>query len=285
MPHPPAESASTQPDQGLLRAAAGPDRNRPDRPGSDLTVWLIPVLRDNYVFVLERGGQAAVVDPAVAAPVQRRLEERGLELVAILHTHHHSDHIGGTPGLLQRWPGAAVYAAAADRQRIPFQTRGLADGDRFELLGQPVEVLAVPGHTAHHLAFHLPLSGHLFCGDTLFAGGCGRLFEGSAAQMLASLDRLAALPEATQVWCAHEYTEANLRFALSQDPDNAALQERWAQVRSCRQAGLPTIPSRIGLERATNPFLRCREPALQASSGASDPVAVFAELRRRKDQA
>ena len=255
-----------------------------DLHGADLAVWLIPVLRDNYVFVLERGGLAAVVDPAVAAPVRQRLEERGLELVAILHTHHHSDHIGGTPELLHHWPGAAVYAAAADRQRIPFQTRGLADGDRLELLGQPVEVLAVPGHTAHHLAFHLPASGHLFCGDTLFAGGCGRLFEGSAAQMLASLERLAALPEATQVWCAHEYTEANLRFALSQDPHNRALQERWQQVRARRRSGLPTIPSRIGLERATNPFLRCHEPALQASSGAGDPVAVFAEIRRRKDQ-
>jgi len=148
-----------------------------------LRVGLIPVLHDNYVFVLQREGEAVVVDPAVAEPVIAALEQQGLELVAILHTHHHSDHIGGTPGLLARWPGAAVLASQEDRARIPLQTQGVADGDRFALLGEPVEVLAVPGHTRAHIAYHLPASGHLFCGDTLFAGGCGRLFEGSAAQM------------------------------------------------------------------------------------------------------
>jgi glyoxylase-like metal-dependent hydrolase (beta-lactamase superfamily II) len=192
-------------------------------------VSLIPVLRDNYVFVLHGPGPgpAVVVDPAVAEPVITWLEERGLELVAILHTHHHSDHIGGTPELLRRWPQAAVIASGADLERIPLQTRSVAGGDRFTLLGRSVEVLAVPGHTRHHIAYYLPAwgqmgaagaegppgepldsvpppigpepagptpAGELFCGDTLFAGGCGRLFEGTPAQILASLDRLAALP-------------------------------------------------------------------------------------------
>ena len=162
-----------------------------------LSVELVPLLRDNYVFVLHRQGLAAVVDPALAEPVIAALERQGLELVAILHTHHHSDHIGGTPGLLARWPGAAVLASREDRARIPLQTRGVAGGDRFELLGETVQVIDVPGHTRAHIAYYLPVSGHLFCGDTLFAGGCGRLFEGSAAQMRASLQRLAELPAAT----------------------------------------------------------------------------------------
>jgi hydroxyacylglutathione hydrolase len=229
-----------------------------------LQVGLIPVLRDNYVFLLERGGQAAVVDPAVAEPVIAALEQRRLELVAILHTHHHSDHIGGTPGLLARWPAAAVLASGDDRARIPLQTRGVADGDRFTLLGEEVEVIAVPGHTRAHIAYHLPASGHLFCGDTLFAGGCGRLFEGSPAQMHASLQRLAQLPGATQVWCAHEYTEANLRWAAASvaplDSGAAAIAERLAVVQADRAAGRTTIPSTVALERATNLFVRASTP-------------------------
>jgi hydroxyacylglutathione hydrolase len=254
-----------------------------------LEIVRLPVLRDNYVFVLvDRAGQrAAVVDPAVAAPVIEWLEAAGCSLTVVLQTHHHSDHIGGTPELLRRWPGAEVWAAAADQDRIPFQTRSLADGDRLELLGRPVEVLAVPGHTRAHLAFVLPAHGddgpELFCGDTLFAGGCGRLFEGTAAQLLCSLERLAALPPDTRVWCAHEYTEGNLRFAASVDPANGALQQRITAVAGLRAAGTATVPSRIDLERATNPFLRCRTAALQQATGEHDPVAVLAELRRRKD--
>ncbi len=229
-----------------------------------LQVELIPVLRDNYVFLLQRGGQAAVVDPAVAEPVIAVLESQGLELVAILHTHHHSDHIGGTPGLLARWPAAAVLASADDRARIPLQTRGVADGDRFTLLGEEVEVIAVPGHTRAHIAYHLPASRHLFCGDALFAGGCGRLFEGTATQMHASLQRLAKLPAATQVWCAHEYTEGNLRWAAAtvapQDPGAAPIAERLAAVQADRAAGRTTIPSTVALERATNLFVRAANP-------------------------
>jgi hydroxyacylglutathione hydrolase len=241
-------------------------------PSEPLAVWLIPVLRDNYVVVLQRGRRAAVVDPAVAEPVALALEERGLELEAILHTHHHSDHIGGTPGLLRRWPAAAVVAAAADRQRIPFQTMGVGDGERFTVLDEPVEVLAVPGHTRAHLAFWLPASGHLFCGDTLFVGGCGRLFEGTSEQMHASLQRLAALPEATLVWCAHEYTETNFHWAATIAPDDAPITARLAAVRAARAAGQPTVPSSIGLERRTNLFLR--------AESASD----LARLRHSKDQ-
>lgn len=254
-----------------------------------LEIVRLPVLRDNYVFLLvDRAGQrAAVVDPAVAAPVIAWLVAADCALAVVLQTHHHSDHIGGTPELLHRWPGAEVWAAAADRDRIPFQTRSLGDGDRLDLFGRPVDVLAVPGHTRAHLAYVLPAHGdegpELFCGDTLFAGGCGRLFEGTPAQLLTSLERLAALPAETRVWCAHEYTQGNLRFAASVDPANGALQRRIRDVAELRAAGTATVPSQIDLERATNPFLRCREMALQQATGAHDPVAVLAELRRRKD--
>ncbi len=246
----------------------------------DWQVWLVAALSDNVVPVLQRGAQAAVVDPAESDPVTRALEQRGLDLVAILHTHHHHDHIGGTPGLLQRWPQAQVIAAASDWARIPLQTKGVADGDRFELLGRAVEVLAVPGHTAHHIAFYLPASGaepgELFCGDTLFAGGCGRLFEGTPDQMHASLGRFAALPASTRMWCAHEYTEGNLQWAAAlltaEHRAAPAVQQRLRAVRQIRQAGNFTIPSSIGLELATNLFL-------QAGSAEE-----FAELRRHKDR-
>ena len=245
----------------------GPTASLPPEP---LPVLRIPVLNDNYVFVLHRAGQAVVVDPAVAEPVLTELERQGLELAAILQTHHHSDHIGGTPALRRRWPQAAVIAPASEADRIP-QTPGVSDGECFTLLGQPVAVLAVPGHTRGHVAYHLPESGHLFCGDTLFAGGCGRLFEGTPEQMHQSLQRLAALPPTTQVWCAHEYTEANLRWAAAQRPGDAAIAERLAAVRAARQAGLATIPSTIGLERATNLFVRAGDAdALRRLRGSKD---------------
>ena len=236
-----------------------------------LQVSLIPVLSDNYVFVIERGQQAAVVDPAVAEPVIAALVAKGLELTAILQTHHHSDHIGGTPGLLERWPQARVIASAADRLRIPLQTLGVEGGDHVQLLGEDVQVLDVPGHTRAHIAFVLPESGHLFCGDTLFAGGCGRLFEGTAEQMHSSLQVLAALPAETQVWCAHEYTASNLSWAAELQPEDQAIAARLAEVLECRHQGLPTIPSSIGLERATNLFVRAPNPG------------ALAELRQSKD--
>jgi hydroxyacylglutathione hydrolase len=232
-------------------------------PTPPLRITALPVLQDNYVFVLQRGGQAALVDPAVSEPVQAWLERQGLELVAVLQTHHHSDHIGGTPALLRRWPQVEVVASGADRQRIPFQTRSVAGGDRLTLLQRTVEVLAVPGHTRAHLAFHLPAEGdegpELFCGDTLFAGGCGRLFEGSPAQMLESLRAITAVDPATRLWCAHEYTEGNLRWAAAQRPGDGAIAERLAQVRACRARGEATIPTSVALERATNLFVRATD--------------------------
>ena len=228
-----------------------------------LEITAIPVLQDNYVFALQRGQRAVLVDPAVAPPLIHWLEQRGLELVAVLQTHHHSDHIGGTPALLQRWPFAEVVASGDDRDRIPFQTRSVAGGDHFSLLERSIEVLEVPGHTRAHLAFYLPASGvegpELFCGDTLFAAGCGRLFEGTPQQMLTSLQSLAALPEATRVWCAHEYTEANLRWAAALEPGDGPIRNRLEQVRRARSEGLATVPSSIGLERATNLFLRAAD--------------------------
>ena len=238
-------------------------------------VALLPVLSDNYVMVLHDDHQAVVVDPAVAAPVAAWLDARQLELVAVLQTHHHSDHIGGTVELLRRWPNARVYAAAADLQRIPFQSDSVGDGDRFTLLGRSVEVLAVPGHTRAHLAYYLPggsgCNPELFCGDTLFGGGCGRLFEGTPAQMHASLQRLAALPADTRVWCAHEYTETNLRWALSRRPEDRPIIERLTAVAQQRAADRPTVPSSIGLERATNLFVR------------SGSVAELADLRASRN--
>jgi len=238
-------------------------------------VALLPVLSDNYVMVLHDDHQAVVVDPAVAAPVAAWLDAWQLELVAVLQTHHHSDHIGGTVELLRRWPNARVYAAAADLQRIPFQSDSVGDGDQFTLLGRSVEVLAVPGHTRAHLAYYLPGGSgchpELFCGDTLFGGGCGRLFEGTPAQMHDSLQRLAALPADTRVWCAHEYTETNLRWAHSCLPEDRPIVERLAAVAQQRAAGRPTVPSSIGLERATNLFVR------------SSSVAELADLRASRN--
>lgn len=265
----PESAAAGEPDSPAAPTEVGPAARR---------IALIPVLADNYIFVLHNDRQAVVVDPAEADPVIHWLEQRGLSLTAVLQTHHHADHIGGTPGLLRHWPDARVHAAAADRQRIPFQDHGLVDGQTFRLLGRLVQVLAVPGHTSHHIAYYLPplpedpdSHGELFCGDTLFAAGCGRLFEGTPAQMFRSLAQLAALPPATRVWCAHEYTEGNLRWAAALRPQDGAIRERLAAVQGQRGRGEATIPSSIALELATNLFLR-----------AADADAL-AELRQSKN--
>ena len=238
----------------------------------------LPVLQDNVIWIWVRGAEAVVIDPAVAPPVRAWLEERQLSLAAVLQTHHHADHIGGTPELLQRWPAAKVIASADDRERIPFQTMSVRGGDHVTVLGETVEVLDVAAHTRAHIAFFLPnpegaeIGPLLFCGDTLFSGGCGRLFEGSAEQMHQALQKLAELPEATQVCCAHEYTEANLQWAVAQQPNNTLLVERYREVRSLRAKGELSLPSSIGVERRTNLFM-------QASSAAELSV-----LRSHKDQ-
>ncbi|WP_287131087.1 hydroxyacylglutathione hydrolase [Candidatus Cyanaurora vandensis] len=246
------------------------------------TVERIAVLKDNYVFVLYDQQAAAVVDPAVAPPVLDFLRQRDLKLTAIFNTHHHGDHVGGNQALLQQFPQAQVYGSRQDQGRIPGQTVCLDDGDAVDFGGEQGRVYFVPGHTRGHIAYYFPGSGHLFCGDTLFAGGCGRLFEGTAAQLLASLDQFAQLPPETLVWCAHEYTLNNLKFALSVEKDNLELQARFDQTQRARQQGRATIPTTIGLERATNPFLRVDQPSLQTTQ-TQDRVQVFTQLRTLKD--
>ena len=243
-------------------------------------ISFIPAFKDNYIWLLTQGSRAVVVDPGDAAPVLARLAADGLHLEGILITHHHADHQGGVAELTARYP-VAVFAPAGES--ITGCTHPLRGGERIEVLGQVVEVMAVPGHTLGHLAYHAP--GALFCGDTLFGAGCGRLFEGTPAQMSASLDSIAALPDETLVYCAHEYTAMNLRFALAVEPDNAALIERVAKVSALRAAGLSSVPSSLAEEKATNPFLRCTESTvIQAALRQNvavdrSKVAIFAAIR------
>jgi hydroxyacylglutathione hydrolase len=246
----------------------------------------IPILRDNYTFLLvdEARRQAAVVDPGQSGPVLDDLQQRDLTLTQIFITHPDRDHIGGTPALLQQFPQAVVYGSRIDRGYIPGQQVYLADGDEVSFGDAVGQVLFIPGHTLGHIAYYWPTTtgGDLFCGDTIFGGGCGRLKEGTPAQMWASIETLGQLPAETRLWFAHEYTANNLRFALTIEPENTALQQRYTAVQ--QQPDRPTSPSTIGLERQTNPFLRCGQPAVMAAVTRTDPVAVFAELRRRKDQ-
>lgn len=253
---------------------------------STLRVEAIDAFNDNYIWVVDDGQHAVVVDPGQAAPVERDLQRRGLNLAGILLTHHHADHIGGVEALL-RGRDLPVYGPADPR--MPMVDRTCVQGQkiRFERPALSFEVIETPGHTTSHIAFHG--QGRLFCGDTLFSLGCGRLFEGSPEQMLQSLDRLAALPADTIVHCAHEYTQSNGAFARAVDPDNAALQQRCAEVERLRNDRRRTVPSRLGEERACNPFLRTRDPAIIAAAQRHDsrcdgtPVSVFAALRSWKD--
>ena len=239
--------------------------------------------------MLHDGHRALVVDPGEAGPVTAALTQGGLTLEAILVTHHHGDHTGGVDALRQA-TGAQVYGPALEHMPEPLQR--LNDADVIDVLGLRFEVMLVPGHTAGHIAYfgHIPSQDPvLFCGDTLFSAGCGRLFEGTPAQMLASLTRLAALPEATRVCCAHEYTLSSLRFALAVEPDNADLLAYQSHALELRRQLQPTLPSSIGLEKAVNPFLRTHLPSVarvvqQRNANAHDAVSVFAALRTWKDQ-
>ncbi|MDG2990416.1 hydroxyacylglutathione hydrolase [Candidatus Synechococcus calcipolaris G9] len=249
-----------------------------------MEIHRIPVLRDNYIFLLHdpATATAAIVDPAIAPPVLAKLQELGATLTAIFNTHHHWDHVDGNEELEQAYPEVVIYGGVGDRGRIPGQQVFLEGGDRVFLGDQTFEVLFIPGHTRAHIAYVTP--GHVFCGDTLFAGGCGRLREGTPAQMMASLEQLRQLPGETQVWCAHEYTQKNLEFALTVEPENVALQERYQGVIERRKNHESTIPTTIALEKATNPFLRWHEPAIQSAVNGTSDLQTFTRLRGLKDQ-
>lgn len=254
-----------------------------------LSVLTVPAFDDNYLWLIHDGVHAAAVDPGDAAPILAALSAHSLSLVAILLTHHHADHVGGVQGLLQH---CKVPVFGPRHEAITGVTQALEEGDSVNLpeLGLSLSILDVPGHTRGHIAYVAQQQHWLFCGDTLFAGGCGRLFEGTPAQMARSLAKLAALPDATQVYCAHEYTLANLRFAHEVEPGNAELAARIRTEQDKRAQDRPTVPSTIGLEKSTNPFLRYREPAIVQRliavgrlAAGQEPVAAFAALREWKN--
>jgi hydroxyacylglutathione hydrolase len=255
-----------------------------------LEIVTIPTFKDNYVFVLvdRSRKQATVIDPGEGAPIAAWLAKSDLELVNIWITHHHRDHIGGIQDLLQRFPKAIVSGGANDRGRIPKQHVYLHEGDRVTFADQTAQIFFIPGHTLGHIAYYFaPIDhqpGELFCGDTIFGGGCGRLFEGTPAQMLESIDRLRQLPNSTRMWCSHEYTLNNLRFALTIEPHNIDLQNRYHQAEVDRASCRSTIPSTIELEKQTNPFLRWDIPAVSLAVISNNSVETFAKLRGRKEQ-
>jgi hydroxyacylglutathione hydrolase len=252
-----------------------------------LEIVTVPCLSDNYAYLLHNAetGETAVADAPESGPIELALAERGWGLSDILITHHHHDHIGGVEAL-RTTHGARVIGAASDAHRLPRLDLAVAEGDRVVVAGESAEVLDVPGHTVGHIAFHFPASGAVFTGDSLMALGCGRLFEGDAPTMWASLCKLAALPPETLVCSGHEYTVTNARFALTIEPDNAALAQRRTEVDALRAAGRPTVPSGLSEELATNPFLRARLPEVKAGIGMQDAgdAEAFAEIRARKDR-
>ncbi len=253
-----------------------------------MKVVQIPLLRDNYAYLLicEETKEAAVVDPSEAAPVLRKAEEEGVNIGAILNTHHHWDHTGGNPALLERMP-LEVHGYKGDKGRIHGLSHPLDEGDEVTVGKLRGEVIFIPGHTKGHIAYHFP--GKLFCGDTLFAAGCGRVFEGTMAQMHSSLSRLRELPDDTLVYCGHEYTEKNIQFAMTLEPNNKRLSEKVMKVRLLRAEGVSTVPSTIREERETNPFFRWESKEIQQNLKGRfpdlslDPVSVFGKVRQLKD--
>jgi hydroxyacylglutathione hydrolase len=254
---------------------------------AQLEIELVPCLKDNYAYlVFDRAeGVCAVVDASEAEPVKRALAARDLKLTHILSTHHHMDHVGGNLALKQAY-GVQVVGAAKDAPRIPGIDVGLKEGDTFSLGSHAARVLEIPAHTSQHIAFWFEKDRAVFTGDTLFAMGCGRLFEGTAEMMWSSLSKLMGLPDDVRIYCGHEYTEANGRFALTVEPANRDLQMRMDDVRLKRAQGAPTIPTTMGLEKKTNPFLRAQSAEIRRTLGLEDGsnVDVFAETRRRKDK-
>jgi hydroxyacylglutathione hydrolase len=254
---------------------------------STLQIVQIPVLRDNYLYLAHEPttGMTAAIDPAELKPTQEALDARGWRLTHILNTHHHMDHVGGNLALKEA-TGCTIVGPAADRDRIPGIDIALSDGERYSLGAAEGVVFDVPGHTRGHIAWWFSESDALFCGDTVFSIGCGRLFEGTPAQMWSSISRLRSLPPQTQVYCAHEYTASNVRFALSLEPSHPPLVARAAEVAALRRDNRPTVPSTIGQEREANPFFRVDDPVLQQAVGmlGATPEAVFGAVRSRKDQ-
>ena len=251
-----------------------------------LAIIQIKVLEDNYIYLIhdETSGETAVIDPALAQPVLDVLDEKGWRLTYVLNTHHHWDHVEGNLEIKQR-TACKVVAAQSDRERVPGIDLGVNEGDAIFLGEHKLQVIATPGHTSGHVVYYSADNLALFCGDTLFVMGCGRLFDGTAEQMYQSLQTIKALPPETRVYCAHEYTEANGRFALSIEPDNKQLQDKMLTVRQLRAEQKPTVPSTIEQERATNPFFRVDSLSVQQTLGllGENPVRVFTELRKRKD--
>lgn len=251
-----------------------------------LQIVTIPCLSDNYAYLLHDApsGDTTLIDAPEAAPILSALETRGWRLSQVLLTHHHFDHVDGLPAILNAHP-ARVLGAAADAHRLPTLARQLREGDQINVGGENGTVIEVPGHTIGHIAFHFPESKAVFTADSLMALGCGRLFEGSAEMMWASLSKLAALPRDTRIYSGHEYTQANAKFALTIEPGNSALISRSEQINAARADGRPTVPSALSTELDTNPFLRAHLPALKATlgmAGATD-AETFAEIRARKD--
>ena len=258
-------------------------------PAFVMNLSAVPAFNDNYIWMLDDGRTAIVVDPGEAKPVAAALDAKGLSLAAILVTHHHADHVGGVDALRGRLDGP-VFGPA--RESVPQPCEGHREGDVVEAMGLSFEVIDVPGHTAGHIAFfnrHGAGDPIVFCGDTLFSAGCGKLFEGTPAQMYTSLAKLAALPEATRVCCGHEYTVSNLKFARAVEPANAEIASHLERCMALRAEGEPTVPSPIGRERRINPFLRCDEPTVVDAAlahGASDRSgsAVLAAIRNWKNE-
>lgn len=257
-----------------------------------MRIVTIPCLKDNYAYLVicEATRKAAVVDPSEAAPVQAAVEREGVTLDAIWNTHHHWDHTGGNKELLAAYPNLRVVAHTSDDGRVHGQTERVEDGDSVTVGDVQAQIIFNPGHTTGAISYYLADPGAVFTGDTLFAGGCGRLFEGTPAQMYASLSRLVGLPERTAIYCGHEYTAANLRFAAAVEPDSEALTARRTKVDAQRAKGEPTMGFTVADERATNVFVRVEQPNVIAAARENEaptneaPVEVFAALRRWKDR-